>query len=557
MTQRIVSVGDDFTLPAGTKVKDEHLPSRLQAQSLKDTFALKGSVSPAQGHNITDPTKAHASRGTLVNIPTYEGSGVAVHPSVYFNPDGWAGHKYWMAFTPYPNSNNQLENASIVCSDDGNAWAVPAGLTNPVGPPVTDPLGGYNSDPNLFVDNSGLMYLFWREYIYGTAERHVFKTSTDGVTWSAKTLVRQDDPAVRRIMAPSYFQLKDGSWVMYGVDIKPSPARKFVRSTAPTVTGPWTTPEVCTIAGNAGVPWHVDVQRVGGEWQALVMCSVSDGAGGDLYAMVSQDGLNFTAGPNFISRGAPGIDWDATYYKSCFVPATRYGLAGWDTWVGGAAFPASGQIVGRTFVAFDTTSAQVAAAVAALPPAASAKTVEILAAKNGLAPWIASDTFARADTGSLTTADTGQAWTASAGTFGIVSKGAVPTAAANTRAVINAGVSDATATVEIAGANSAQHWLIARYVDGSNYYRYGIASDGRLAFQKVVAGAATDFPTVQQTAPPTGTEISLKVSGSTLITYIDGVQKTTVEDSTFAGTSFGIQASATTAKLRNFRVSTP
>jgi hypothetical protein len=528
------------------------LEGGLFKSDLSNTIGVQ--VAPALGHNLTDPTNAHAARGTLVSIPTYEGSGVAVHPSVYFNPEGWGGKRYWMAFTPYSNSNNQLENASIVCSDDGTTWAVPVGLTNPVGPLIT---GGYNSDPNLFVDKHGVMYLFWREYIYSTYERHVFKTSADGVNWSAKTLVREDDPAVRRIMAPSYFQLKDGSWVMYGVDILPSPARKYVRSTAPSVTGPWSTPTICTITGNSGVPWHVDMQRVGGEWQALVMSNVSDGAGGELYAMVSQDGLNFTAGPYLITRGTPGSDWDASYYKSCFVPATRYGLAGWDAWVGGATFPASGQIIGRTFIAFDTTAAQVSAAVAALPVAASAKTQEALAARLGMPPWIVADTFARADVGSLTVADTGQTWTASAGTFGIVAKSATPTAATNTRAVISTGVTDCAVTVEVTGPNSDQHWLIARFVDSSNYYRFGIASDGRLALQKVVAGGVTDLATVQTIAAVSGSELTLKCVGSTLTVYINGVLKATITDSTLAGTQAGLQASTITAKFRNFRVRTP
>jgi len=56
----------------------------------------------AGSHVVTDPTLAIAPPATLFTIPTYDGSGTVVHPSVYFNPDGWSGYKYWMAFTPFP-----------------------------------------------------------------------------------------------------------------------------------------------------------------------------------------------------------------------------------------------------------------------------------------------------------------------------------------------------------------------------------------------------------------------------------------------------------------------
>ena len=41
MTQRIVSVGDDFALPAGTKVLDTHLPARLGTTALNATIAAQ------------------------------------------------------------------------------------------------------------------------------------------------------------------------------------------------------------------------------------------------------------------------------------------------------------------------------------------------------------------------------------------------------------------------------------------------------------------------------------------------------------------------------------
>jgi hypothetical protein len=53
-----------------------------------------------------------------LNIPTYDGSGQAVHPDIYYNANGWNGYYYWMAMTPYPNGDAAYENPSIIVSND-------------------------------------------------------------------------------------------------------------------------------------------------------------------------------------------------------------------------------------------------------------------------------------------------------------------------------------------------------------------------------------------------------------------------------------------------------
>ncbi|AYN58100.1 hypothetical protein PBI_JUDY_30 [Arthrobacter phage Judy] len=55
MTQRLVSVGDDFTLPAAVKAADANLPARLQDAALSATYALKSEVPPTtlDGGNAT------------------------------------------------------------------------------------------------------------------------------------------------------------------------------------------------------------------------------------------------------------------------------------------------------------------------------------------------------------------------------------------------------------------------------------------------------------------------------------------------------------------------
>ncbi|QWY79660.1 hypothetical protein PP637_gp30 [Arthrobacter phage Persistence] len=55
MTQRLVSVGDDFKLPVAVKVDDVNLPTRLSDGQLSATYALKTDIPPTtlDGGNAT------------------------------------------------------------------------------------------------------------------------------------------------------------------------------------------------------------------------------------------------------------------------------------------------------------------------------------------------------------------------------------------------------------------------------------------------------------------------------------------------------------------------
>src|SRR5699024_10013244 len=66
--------------------------------------------------------------GTECRVPTHDpltDAGEAVHPSVLYFPDGWNGHRYWMAYTPYAGGTDGREDPCIAYSDDGTNWTVP------------------------------------------------------------------------------------------------------------------------------------------------------------------------------------------------------------------------------------------------------------------------------------------------------------------------------------------------------------------------------------------------------------------------------------------------
>jgi hypothetical protein len=68
MTQRLVSVGDDFTLPAAVKVADENLPERLSDGELSATFVRfeDEAGNPLPSRNVV--IKVSASTGEIIDI---------------------------------------------------------------------------------------------------------------------------------------------------------------------------------------------------------------------------------------------------------------------------------------------------------------------------------------------------------------------------------------------------------------------------------------------------------------------------------------------------------
>lgn len=84
---------------------------------------------------------------TKLNIPTYDGSGQAINPSIYYNASGLWGFKYWMLYTPLPNGNYSYENPSLVASNDGITWTTPKWISNPID--LYPGNGRLNNDPDM------------------------------------------------------------------------------------------------------------------------------------------------------------------------------------------------------------------------------------------------------------------------------------------------------------------------------------------------------------------------------------------------------------------------
>lgn len=254
---------------------------------------------------------------TYQNTPTYDGSGQAVHPSVVYFADGWQGYKYWMAMTPYPNGNDSYENPSILASNDGSSWKVPSGLTNPL---IAKPASGHNDDSDMiYNDDTNELWLYYLESGGAGGTNLKLLTSSDGVTWSAARDIL--NVPNYQITSPAIY--KDGSiYYMWYVDSGSSgcaAANTTVRYRTSFDGVTWSAAQVVSLSQPGYNVWHIDVTYVPtkNEYWALFNAYPSGSTCGHtvLFYGKSSDGLNWTTYGNIALN--IGSAWDSTeIYRS-------------------------------------------------------------------------------------------------------------------------------------------------------------------------------------------------------------------------------------------------
>lgn len=511
---------------------------------------------------VLDVNKGAAPMSTkTIPMVTYDGSGQITHSSVVYRPRGWAGHRYWLASTPYPNDNDDLENPSIWYSDNGDDWTAIPG--NPIEPyPGIE--GTYNSDPHLVFGPDDVLYCFWRADMgaavgSATAEQFYYRTSTDGLNWSERVLSMVTDNTVSRLLSPA-IRYREGVWHWWAVQAVGTAKHVIEHHTATDPAGPWTKQGPVTISPalpDTREPWHLDVQEFEGMWYCLLndTNNGTSGVEGDLYLMSSFDGENWKRGTTPVIQrkgfvgdmGDPGSVRIESWYRSCITPAVRNGVFGFELW---ATTIGNAKKFLRTFISFlDTDRTAVE----------TSRRIDLLEAIQGHEPWVLGDSFNRTTIGS---APTGQAWTVNAGTAAL-SGGTLSTATdANLRLFVNLGISDYETNTTIkfpfqAGsepAGSLEVYVLARVIDGVNFLRFGVRHN-YWVLQRVTAN------TVTQLGPRRGlpfrdgepVRLGLRCVGDQITCLVNGEVVQTVTEAQGAGTATqaGLQTTKTVVKFHD------
>lgn len=165
------------------------------------------------------------------------------------------------------------------------------------------------------------------------------------------------------------------------------------------------------------------------------------------------------------------------------------------------------------------------------------------------------DSFDRADnSSSLGNADTGQAWTAAAGTWGVLGNlGYKSAGVSNDLAIVDSTLADATVQVTLSTAASIAG-LALRFSSLGNDWRFIAVSGNSFLLQRGVGAAYTTVASISQTVN-NGDVMKAVMSGTGFTCYVNGVQVFTASDSTYqTATKHGLHTSPLTPRFNDFSV---
>jgi len=245
---------------------------------------------------------------TRLVIPTYEGSGQAVHPDVLWFPSGWHGYEYWMAFTPYPFGKPEFENPSIVVSHNGIDWQVPPGLTNPI--VRRGPKGAYNSDPDLSYDQAADQLVMLTREVRGGFNRVNLLLSKDGVRWTGfrRTFQRRNHGMISPAMVLSASRDPRLWFVDAGSKSCPKRVTRVMKQEGvgrrplenPGLERGWGPSRVAGLGQPGYHIWHLDVTWIEARheyWAVYPAYPVHTCGARDLFLATSPDGVRWTTYP--------------------------------------------------------------------------------------------------------------------------------------------------------------------------------------------------------------------------------------------------------------------
>ena len=237
------------------------------------------------------------------------------HPSVVYVAEGWNGHRWWMAETPYaPDKcapyNERWELPCMHYSDDGVHW-------KSAGAPIDDlteeqiTSHSYHSDPHLAMKD-GVLYCYYRLMEdYDARTTIIRKSSKDGVNWSEREIIQV---AGREIISPAIVWT-GAKWRMYYVDDTFTNLNRGIQM-AESDDGVHFEHKDSAWEQQDVKPWHIDVQLIDGTYYLLV----HDVDNRTLTLYDSKDGLKWHNGIELLKASKRLSDfWSNMLYRACLV----------------------------------------------------------------------------------------------------------------------------------------------------------------------------------------------------------------------------------------------
>lgn len=298
----------------GSAIIEDSLNSTSATKALS---ANQGKILSEEIYDLNCYMRDSANSKGYLSIPVYNSESMqATHPSVLFFSNKWNGYHYWMAMTPYEQGNENLENPSILASDDGVYWVVPSGLTNPI--IKTNNVSDYHySDVHLVYVNNKLECWF-RKVTRGslpTNEIIMRKTSENGILWTDEEVLYETNLSDRNdyTLSPCviYEENKYKIWVM---NRKYKQLDYFESQNGYN----WEKVRSIVVPHKNGTPiWHFDIKHTKNGYE-LYACVGTTYKCYEICYSVSVDNKQFSQFETILTNSKLGFD-ESRLYRPCFV----------------------------------------------------------------------------------------------------------------------------------------------------------------------------------------------------------------------------------------------
>ena len=257
-----------------------------------------------------DNNKDYNSKYKLNLVSAY-GDNDAYHPKVVTFNEKWNGYKYWMSYTPFPESDATRENPHIVASNDLINWEMPNGFKNPLAEPSFKGKNRYYSDSHLTYNYDLDRLECYFRYVNDKYNRCVIYRmyTTDGINWSEKETVQvSEDRKNLDYISPAIIY-EDGIYKIWYVTKK----KYIVYAEADNNCMNWKTvrefyPEFPTKL----LTWHLDVIKSDKGYEMIIVGikNFKDRKTASLYYTYSEDNINWQKCTKILSPTKNTDNWD-------------------------------------------------------------------------------------------------------------------------------------------------------------------------------------------------------------------------------------------------------
>lgn len=227
------------------------------------TLANDVVIEPFEMVDVANFTATNASQPLSI-----EGGNGPIHPRVIDMKTQWNGYRYWMCFTPYAGNNPDIENSSVVVSNEPpsetQTWVIPTGGSNPIFP---QPATGYNSDAELIYDETNDLLWLINRRVEGGTDYIEARSTSDGINWNTKIILFSEP---QNSVSPTI--IKDGDLfriylIRSGGAYNPP---RIETATANAIDGTWSAFEICKVYyDNGDFWWHISVNKIEDRYHAF------------------------------------------------------------------------------------------------------------------------------------------------------------------------------------------------------------------------------------------------------------------------------------------------